>query len=254
MKTSTKQSLKSGTNGWMSALLIAAGLALGVMSVQADQPTHVLRPGGTLHGKTYSQWSAAWWQWVTAIPAASNPLVDQTGQNAALGQSGKVWFLAGNLGGVSERTITVPANKALFFPILNTIYLGFPCDDRNLPGCEVDQALEQANDVRTLLSFITPSMDGATLSCKIDGIPVRDLPAHRVQSSTLYSLALPEQNVFGLPPGAYHPCVDDGYFLALAPLQAGRHTIHFAAVNSDGSFGLDVTYHLTVRENGHEHD
>jgi hypothetical protein len=244
------------TKGLMPALLVTAILSLGAASTALagkgnQENPGVLPPQSHPYGKTYSQWSAAWWQWVFSIATPNNPLLDQTGQNAGVNQFGNVWFLAGNFGGTSERTVTVPPGKALFFPILNTAYLGFPCDDRNLTDCEADQALEQANDVATLLSFITPSMDGATLVCEIDGNPVRHLSAYRPESSAWYTLTLVDDNVYGYPAGPYHPCVDTGYYLMLAPLSAGRHTIHFTGANSDGSFSLNVTYHLTVLRDHH---
>ena len=43
----------------------------------------------------------------------------------------------------------------------------------------------------------------------------------------------------------------------LEPLSAGRHTILFTGENADGSFGLDVTYHLKVqgdRRDGRDDD
>jgi len=248
MTTQTKSFL---TIGLLPALLTTAILSLGTASTALagkgnQENPGVLPPQSHPYGKTYSQWAAAWWQWAFSIAAPNNPLLDQTGQNAGVNQSGNVWFLAGNFGGTSERTVTVPSDKALFFPILNTAYLGFPCDDRNLPGCEADQALEQANDVATLLSFITPQMDGVTLACAIDGIPVRNLAAYRPESSAWYTLTLVDDNFFGLPAGPYHPCVDTGYYLMLAPLTAGPHSLHFTGANADGSFSLDVTYHLTV--------
>lgn len=233
-------------SAWLPGLLIAVSLALGSPALQAGPPAKVLSARSTAYGKPLNEWSAAWWQWVGSIPASSNPLLDQTGQSAASGQSGNVWFLAGNMGGVTERTVVVPAGKALLVPLLNTMYLGFPCDERGLPGCEVDQALEAAKDIPTLLSFITPSMDGAILSCEIDGIPVLNLSKQRVESSAIYSVTLGEENLFGLPPGPYHPCVDTGYYLFLAPLSVGTHTLHFAAATADESFSLDVTYHITV--------
>ena len=58
-----------------------------------------------------------WWRWALETPASENPLTDTTGQFAAVNQSGRVWFLAGNPGGTTARTITVPSGKALFFPI-----------------------------------------------------------------------------------------------------------------------------------------
>jgi len=227
-------------------ILAASALLLSAAALQAGSVPKVISPRAKVYGKSLNEWSAAWWQWATSIPATQNPLADQTGENATLGQTGGVWFLAGNLGGPTERSIVIPPGKTLFVPLLNTVYLGFPCDDRELPGCEVDQALEAANDIATLLSFIRPSMQGATLACEVDGVPVGDLSEQRVESSALYSLDLVEDNIFGLPAGPYHPCVDTGYYVMLAPLSVGSHTLHFAAATADGSFSLEVTYQIMV--------
>ncbi len=246
--TQTKSIL---TNGLKPTMLVAAllllGTAVSALADGRDNDAPKIWPAQSHpYGKAYNQWSAAWWQWAFSIPAANHPMLDSTGQNAGANQSGNVWFLAGNIGGTSDRSVTVPPGKALFFPILNTAYLGFPCDDRNLPGCEGDQALEEANDVATLLSFVTPSMDGAALACEIDGVPVQHLSSYRPESSAWYPLNLVEANVYAYPAGLYHPCVDTGYYLMLAPLSAGRHTIHFTGANADGSFRVNVTYHLQV--------
>lgn len=89
-------------------------------------------------------------------------------------------------------------------------------------------------------------MDGAHLSCEIDGIPVRNLPAYRPVSSSWYTLTVVDNNVLGYPAGPYHPCVDTGYYLMIAPLTPGQHTLHFTGAQADGSFSLDATYHITV--------
>ncbi len=75
--------------------------------------------------------SGHWWQWALSIPAAINPITDATGEFAAVGQSGPVWYLAGNFGGTTVRTVTVPADKALFFPILNYFAGGFHLSTNN---------------------------------------------------------------------------------------------------------------------------
>ena len=52
-------------------------------------------------------------------------------------------------------------------------------------------------------------------------------------------------------PGTYGPSVQDGIYLMLPPLPAGLHEIQFSAAGLHG-WGLDVTYHLTVRESGRQ--
>ena len=59
-----------------------------------------------------------------------NPLTDQTGQFGAVNQPiGNVWFLAGNGGGATVRTVTIPAGKALFFPVANVFDVETACRD-----------------------------------------------------------------------------------------------------------------------------
>src|SRR4051812_33587526 len=59
----------------------------------------IVPPGARVLGKTYGEWGAAWWTWAYRIPAATNPVSDPTGEFCHEGQSGPVFFLAGNFGG-----------------------------------------------------------------------------------------------------------------------------------------------------------
>jgi len=69
---------------------------------------------------TYGEWTARWWQWGYSVPKNSNPAYDNTGKNCAQGQKGPVWFLAGTYGHPVDRVCTIPAGKAILFPILNS--------------------------------------------------------------------------------------------------------------------------------------
>jgi hypothetical protein len=178
----------------------------------------------------YMQLQADWWQWVSAIPANKNPLLDATGENAAVGQQGPIWFLAGTFGGVAERTCQVPAGKALFFPIVNCVYV------HNLK--EDPKEKEQR-------AMIKEFIDGAfNLSCTIDGQQVNNLDKYRFQSP-VFKVTVPENNIYGIEKGTF-PAVDDGCYLLLEPLPAGVHTIQFHAEAAWGQ--VTVTYHLTVAD------
>ena len=236
MKTLTKYLQFAVLTGALPLLLASA------VAAQNPNPT-VLPPNSKAHGMSCDEWGDAWWQWALSIPADVNPLLDSTGEFAAVGQSGSVWFLAGTQGGTVERTVTVPAGKALFFPIFNSVWVNFPelGDD---PWSEVQEAFARA--------LIGDSVDNAPpLSCEIDGRPVKNITAYRCQTPDdgEYLVDIPQDDIWGLTtffeldPGWYGPSVSDGYFLMLAPLSAGQHTIHFAA---DGF--LDVTYNITVAD------
>lgn len=204
----------------------------------------ILPPNSKAFGATYGEWAARWWQWAYKQPVDTNPLFDETGARIANGQSGKVWYLGGvfNVSGSAVRTGTVPAGKALFFPILN-----FEADNLAPP---IDPPLDEAG-LRALAGGI---MDTATdLSAEIDGRSVNNLAAYRVQSP-VFDVTFPDNNIFqffgfDVPAGTYSMpdgFVDDGYYLMLHPLSAGRHTIHFHGSVPAFGFTLDITYNLTV--------
>src|SRR5262245_59217771 len=102
----------------LTGLLILAGG--GAAWAQSSNP-RIIPPNAHPYGMTYGEWSADWWKWALALPKDQNPLYDQEGNcsNGANGQHGPVWFLVGviNESGAADRNCTVPAGKALFFPI-----------------------------------------------------------------------------------------------------------------------------------------
>lgn len=203
-----------------------------VQTVTAENPNPgVLPPHSKAFGKTYGQWAAKWWQWAFSIPMDSNPLLDETGEFCDEGQHGKVWFLAGNFGGVTERTCHVPHGKALFFPIINAAF-----------WVPEDGATEEA--VRAGANAV---IDGAAdLEVTIDGRPLTDLLDYRAESP---AFVLPGDELLvdlGFEPGDRYPTVADGYWVLLAPLSKGEHEIHFSAALPDFGFESDVTYHLKV--------
>ncbi len=222
------------------ALALTATVALGGQGNQGNPG--VLPPQSCAHGQSYGAWSDAWWAWALSIPADTNPMLDPTGELGAIGQSGSVWFLAGvgfGLGPVVERSLTIPAGKALFFPLVNYVWVNTP------QFGDPEWSPEQEAAARaTIAGFIDTASD---LTCQVDGRPLKDLLAYRCMTppGEAEMIALPEGNMWGIPADTYGPMVTDGYYLMLAPLPPGGHTIHFTA-GLGGATPMDVTYHITV--------
>ena len=213
--------------------------------------TKVLPPGSTPYGKSYGEWGAAWWQWATSFPLEVNPVYnDPTGAFASLGQSGPVWFLAGTSDATAVRTCTVPTGKALFFPIIN-IMNDYPCPDPNFqpaPGQTLENFLTQG--AHWYIDHVT------ALAADVDGVALQDLESYRAYSKMFYVTMDPSLIVWdpcNIGP-APQPAVSEGYWIMLAPLTPGYHTIHFTGtwlftLEADGFdwlFTVDVTYLLTV--------
>jgi len=192
--------------------------------------------------RSFEKLSAEWQQWALSIPAPENPQLDTTGQNCVVGQRGPVWFLAGVFGGgPATRTCSIPEDKALYFPVINSVQINTP----NVCG------QTGVLSVRELRNAATLFIDGATnLSVTVDGIAIKRL--RRVRSK-VFVVALPEKNIFvepcaplPVPAGIYSPAVDEGFYVLLKPLSLGPHALHFHAENPSQGFTLDVTYNLTV--------
>jgi hypothetical protein len=226
----------------INSALLAAGLA----SVISFSPTilhagpgvspRVLPPGSSPFGKTYGQWSAAWWQWFMQHPLEGHPGVDSPDFDVRSGQSGNIWFLATPFGTV-DRTVNIPAGTALFVAMANA-------EASSLEGSatEADQRASATWQADHIVS----------VSCSVDNLVVKNLSPYRVQSPQ-FSFTAPDPWIFSPAPSGEGTSVADGYFVMLAPLSRGVHTIHltglihFAITEGDpfdGDFSLDVTYHV----------
>ena len=188
---------------------------------------------------------AAFWQWAFSIPADVSPLLDVGGEDCMVGQSGDVWYLAGNWNGTPAspitRACTVPAGTAFFVPVFNFVNVDTP----NLCG-QIGSFSASA-----LRAQVAPFVDGATnLVLTVDNVDVKNM--RRIRSG-VFALTLPEDNLFniatfcgagGIPAGVYSPAIDDGYYGQVNALSPGKHIVH---VHADWALGsVDVTYNLNV--------
>ena len=66
----------------------------------------------------------------------------------------------------------------------------------------------------------------------------------RVQSPN-FSVFLPADNFFGPLPSQAYLSVADGYYVMVAPLPSGKHTISFRGTDGNG-VKQDVSYQFTI--------
>src|ERR1035437_9311594 len=223
---------------------VVLGVALAVMTVpsvmsqSAPQP-YVTPLNSTAYGKTYSELSAEWWQWAISIPVSHNPNFDNG--DCSIGQSGPIWFLGTRIcqAGVpgcdwtATRSCSVPARKALFFPIM---WVEDSAPEEPAFGCGSSfppLISGTTSEMRQCVQYIlNNTLTGATLEADVDGKTIRNLWNFRVQSPA-FEITMPADNVLNavgegpFPAGTYSPVVSDGMYLLLPPLSAGSHTVHF---------------------------
>lgn len=217
--------------GVMSVLSLAATPALAV--------TFASPPPATPHLKSYPQWGALWWQWILQTPAANNPALDPTGANCGVNQPVPgVFLLAGSLDGSTvNRTCTVPVGTAFVMPLLNSVGLAQQTD----PPDQRTEAFQRS--VAACIESPSPTH----LSIAVDGQVLLN-PNALLEKSVVFSVNLPSDNVFGVPPQLLSPAADEGYYAFIEPLSPGTHTLRVnASTAACGGATENVTYTLVVQ-------
>lgn len=236
-------------------LLIVVMIVSVVIAITRDARAdreHERNVNPKVFGKIYGEWAAEWWKWALAGPNGANAVQDETGEFCDVNQpKGKVWFLAGTFGGTGvERTCTIPANKALFYPLVNVVWIDCPgTPDEDLTNAEVRAILATFTDAGDRACQLTSTLDGVAVSSQ-------QILTVRTQSPK-FTITLPENHVSDpgcpapLPPGKTGRAIAEGYWVMLPPLSPGEHvlTLHGAGCDpetGDVLFETGVTYHLTV--------
>jgi hypothetical protein len=238
MKTDTKR------------IIVIIGVCLSLLipicgsHVQAGDHRTLIPPIHTKpEGQTYGRWAVEWWQWALGVPSATNPVIDPTGEFCSQRQVDDVWFLAGSFStDPVVRTCEIPAQKSLFFPLINNFYGAFLSDP---PETRTEEF------VRTAAACTEP----AQISVWIDGFKVPRLlhffTGELGSLSPLFNIQLPPDNIFGATPDVVpelvlSPSAEQGYYLFVRPLSPGQHTIRWVATGCLPGSSQDITYNLTV--------
>ena len=205
----------------------------------ANSSTLPIPPDLPVEGLTQAEWANEWWEYVFSIPADLNPIFDETGENVNIGQSGPIFYLAGALASEPivevERTIAIPTDKFIFFPLVNFQDNTFGED----PPRTEEELFASVNEV-------IDNVSTDSLFTLIDGDEVPDLEEQRQVSPAPFDIILPKSNLFGLPEGTIVPdVVSDGYWLMLNPLPSREepYKINFGGIFEDPFNSLlNITY------------
>ena len=202
------------------------------------------------YGASMVSWSERIWSWIYRQPAATNPLLDQTGDNCDVDQSGPVWFLPSIIPGASvfhgERTCTIPQHKALL--VQTAAFLNdYPCPDPSF----------QPAPGQSLYDFLragaAPFIDSVNLlEVTIDGAhPDENMLEFRFTSKDLFQVTGDpslQTALDGCVTGQSQPAVSDSYVFMVKPLPPGNHTLVWHTTDTFGMTGnTTLTYHLTVK-------
>jgi len=250
----------SGSGGKLDAGATEAGSG-GAVDSGSMYP--ILDPKGTYGGKTYEQWAGEWVKWIYEYPGPESLAYNTPGANCQMGQStapgeggtdGQPFFLGiwdtnDLTGGTFTQPCSVPAGRMLLLQIVSWA-------SYNIPGC-ANYTMQDCQGITTAtvvpLTGIELEIDGESF-----GSQAADFTPYLV-NCTEFPLTIPNTptNLFSYYLGcnlSQPPPAGDiyagGWFILLAPLSPGSHTIHTRVQDSAyaglPAFLYDVTYNLTV--------
>jgi hypothetical protein len=208
----------------------------------------VYSPDSNPFGKSYSDWTIAWWNWwfsVTKgipydeIAASQGPCF--------LGRGDDVLFLIDPVVSYQEALsfdCTIPPNKAILINVISELcsYGEDIVNDAQLIDC-----VEQRNKFAKV--FVT-----------VDGVPIEHNTKYKESKFSLktifFNITFPENNVFDDPPGS-NPAgtfrsLSDAMFIILKPLSIGDHIIKVKVSQiipnrESENLNLDLTYNMHVK-------
>lgn len=199
------------------------------------------QPGEDIYGKTFGEWTANFWLWLTKFPLASSPgrlLICDLIQSDP-----NVFYLAGFLDSdgapgdptENQRNCTIKGNKSILVGVINK--LSTTREDENLSKPQL--LIDRANSVINMVENSTATIDGTVV----------DLA--RVYLPFTLDLGDDADNFFGNNGTVKTSAASDGYWLFLKPnvLSEGPHTLHIQGRGPDNNgnlFTTDVTYNLTI--------
>lgn len=206
----------------------------------SNQSVIFFEPGFHLEKRSAAELSTEWWKWAMSFSAQSeeNPVNDTSGIHCGVGQRGKVWFLAGGYGSSKiQRNCVIPAEKYVFFPIINMVY--YPASENNGFTCEQAKTHAALNNETALDVFV-----------ELDGVPIKDPKRFRAKTKKCFNMFEHVPKAFK-PYNAY-PSATDGYWILLKPLPIGKHSVKFGGrYNSpDTPYGRmvqDIEYEILVK-------
>jgi hypothetical protein len=196
--------------------------------------------------RSIERWSELLWSWIYAQPFDHNPLLDPTGADCSIGQSGPMWYLAAvpgsGLGTDVSRTCTISRQRAILVQ-LSSLLNDYPCPDPSFHPAPGQSLFD------FLIEPVTPIFDnysGFTIS--FDGVDLVDPLSYRYTSDDLFLFTgdLSMQTFDPCVTGRRQPAISDGFYLPFKPMTPGPHTI---VINGHDMMNVPVTltWNLTIQ-------
>jgi hypothetical protein len=240
-----------------TGVLLLAALVAGCPT----QEVTAFGPEDSPEGKTYSQWSGEWLEWILAMPAEGSP---GSGGPCDQNQPDDAFFLAGTFDNAPEETreCAISGDRPVLFPVLN--FYGFACPEvigeEDCPLTSEEGVLDYASafpfgfeielDVVIDGEPLEGLEDYLTYSHAFELMYTGDSESQMYEEEDAYDCAQPwpDDNVCDVPGGSPRWIAGAGYYVMLEPLPPGEHTLYIRGALPEVPHTAEVTYTLTAEK------
>lgn len=216
-------------------------------SVVANDVVQVIGLTETVDGKTYSDLDELATKWIFPADFSKTPLDDADGSRSIIGLQplATIVILASNLGGTSTRSLTIPANRYVFFQLIgstNWYFTNDPCNPDYKPASGQSAVDFLSVDIELTLNGVknmVAQLDGKNLVTDLKKYKVITKPFGLIPPKDFLDPACDYANQVAV-------AVDSSYALLLK-IPKGNHVLTYKADLSDTSnLRTELTWHLTV--------
>lgn len=217
---------------WVSLLTTTSPVA----QVALDIGDYAAEPSATIEGRNLPTLANEWWMWAYSMQQAQSPVRDLDGRHCGVNQAGPVWYLAGGFGSSKiSRSCTIPAQKHIFFPVINMLTYAPPGSAMTCEQAKAGAARNNNNYVQLRVS--------------LNGSLLENPRRFRAASEACFDAYARVPAEFDAP--SVEPSATDGFWILLEPLPPGKHELSFQAfyTTQESSFGdmvQNISYELTI--------
>jgi len=227
----------------ISILVLSLGMPMAASASKSQQQlvdkSLIVNLDEKVDDKFLHEYANIWWQWAESMSREYSPVVDTVGEFCDVNQQGDVWFLASGYGNsLISRHCVIPADKHIFFPVINMAFWPNLKAETKSTCQSVKQGAALNND------------ELLTINVTIDGKSVDKPERFRLKSEKCFDLLGMVDRKYN-PPILY-PAASDGYWIMMRPLSKGHHKITFSAQYfregiAYGKMAQDISYELDVQ-------
>lgn len=210
---------------------------IGMPSLAMAEQLRSLAASDRVGDLNVAELPALWHQWTAQFPNVLSGWKKQPTTDCAYQQTAPAVF------SLEEERAPAPITKSCDLPAGQTLFMPLAYNTEwTPPGLE--------NTCDDLLERVTFEAGDLAAKVTLDGTVIDGAGAVLIQSQACYDLFAAVPASKNAP--RYEPTAVGGYWLALSPLPAGRHSLHvqayFPAEGSRPQQGIvDVTYELNVK-------